>query len=198
MQNLKGGGMQIQKVRLSNALTMFLALALALGAVLNTASVSADSGAATYEYVIGTGVVCDFGPSACPAVALSATGQRLELTGSGTLSLHPKSVTGGGVAAHYFADGSLFGIGTWTAKQLLSFTEYGCEGAGGPGAYCGGQAVIRIEVFLDGVHITYGTLKVDSRRGNFPAGAIEGMRFAAQGLNFNNTVSGSTLFILQP
>ncbi|MEP7358036.1 MAG: hypothetical protein ABI847_12395 [Anaerolineales bacterium] len=183
--------------RTSKGWTMFLALALALGAGLNTASVSADSGAATYEYYIGSGVVCSFGPSACPAVAMTAPGETLHLTGSGTLSIHPNSVTGGGDATHYFIGGGSIS-GYWLPEQLLSFTEYGCGDAGSPANYCGGQAVIRIGIYIGGVNVVDGTLKVESRRGAFPAGTIEGMRFAAQGRNFNKIISGSTLFIKQP
>jgi hypothetical protein len=130
-------------------------------------------------------------------VTTSAPGERLEFNGGGTLSIHPGSVTGGGDATHHFAAGGQI-TGTWVARQLLSFTEYGCGDAGSPANYCGGQAVIRIEIWIGDFHALDGTLKVESRRGAYPAGAIEGIRFAAQGRNFNQIVSGSTLFIKQP
>src|SRR6185295_14534910 len=115
----------------------------------------ADSGAATYEYVIGQGLACGAAPSPCPTVTTSAPGELLEFNGGGTLSIHPGSVTGGGDATHHFATGGQI-TGTWRARQLLSFTEYGCDVS--PANYCGGQAVIRIEIWIGDFHILDGTL----------------------------------------
>ena len=183
------------KMRRSTSLIAVLALALA---GLGTASVSADSGAASYEYLIGTGVLCGFDPSACPDVTMAANGDTIVMTGTGTLSIHPKSVSGGGDFTHNFAGGGSVS-GTWTAKQLLSFNGYGCGGEGLPDDFCGGQAVIRVQLFVGGVHVADGTLQVDCLIGTFPAGAVEGVRLAVQGgPNFNREVSGFTLFILQP
>lgn len=54
--------------------------------------------ARTYEYLIGTGLLCDLDPSACPDVAMAPNGDTVEITGSGTFTIHPDSVTGGGAA----------------------------------------------------------------------------------------------------
>jgi hypothetical protein len=178
-------------------LSLIAVLALVL-AGLGTSTATADSGSATYDYVIGEGIVCGFDPSACPAVSTASNGDTLIMTGSGTLSIHPKSVSGGGNFTHNFASGGSVS-GTWTAKKLLGFHGYGCVDVGLPNEICGGLAVIRVELFVGGSHVADGTLQVDCLIGKFPAGAIEGVRLAVAGfLNFNTEVSGFTLFILKP
>ena len=179
-------------------MSLIAVLALAL-AGLGTASVSADSGAATYVYLIAAGPLCDLPvPSPCPAVTMASNGDTIEMSGSGTLSIHPKSVSGGGNFTHNFAGGDSVS-GTWTAKKLLSFNGYGCGGGGLPANFCGGLAVIQVELFVGDTHVADGTLQVDCLIGKFPAGAAEGVRLAVQGgPNFNKEVSGLTLLILQP
>ncbi len=171
-------------------LVLVAVILVALGSSLH-ARASADSGAATYRYLIGTGLLCGLAPSACPDVAMAPNGDTIVLTGSGTLSIHPKSVTGGGTFVHKRGAATV-GSGTWTATQLLSFVGYGCGGAGLPANFCGGRAIIRVHLSagLDAI------LQVDCLIGTFPAGAIEGVRLAVPGaLNFNKEVSGFTLFI---
>ena len=165
---------------------------------LSAGSLSADSDSATYDYLFGTGILCDLDPTACPAITMAANGDTIEMAGEGTLSIHSKSVSGEGDFTHNFAAGGSVS-GTWTAKQLLSFNGYGCGGEGLPDDWCGGQAVIRVELFVEGTHVADGTLQVDCLIAEFPAGADEGIRLAVQGgPNFNKEISGFTLFILQP
>ncbi|MGI8514129.1 MAG: hypothetical protein ACR2NT_03130 [Acidimicrobiia bacterium] len=68
-------------------------------------------------------------PGALPDVAEASNGDTLALTGSGTLTTHPKTVTGGGTFTHNFAGGGSLS-GTWEATQLISFNGYGCEDLG--------------------------------------------------------------------
>ncbi|MCA1735598.1 MAG: hypothetical protein LC739_05640 [Actinobacteria bacterium] len=59
--------------------------------------VAADSEAVDFDYLIGTGPLCGVPvPAPCPDVAEASNGYTLALTGSGTLTTHPKTVTGGG------------------------------------------------------------------------------------------------------
>ena len=161
---------------------LIVVLALVL-LVSGASSISADSGSATYIYLIETDT------------AMASNGDTITLTGFGTLSIHPKSVTGGGTFTHMDAAGNVLGSGTWTATQLLSFNGYGCGGDGLPDDFCGGRANIS-------VHLSSGfdaVLQIDCVIGSPPAGAIEGVRLAVQsGPNFNREVSGDNLFILQP
>lgn len=162
----------------------------------------ADSGAATLEYLIGTGFLCDLAPSACPNVARAANGDTLEMTGEGTLSIHPKAVTGGGEFTHKDAEGNVLGGGTWTATKLLSFHSYGSGAAQGfPPETEGGKAEIQVHLTpaLGGPGFD-AILRVTCELGDkIPASAVDGVRLNIQGvLNFNEEVSGFTLFIRPP
>ena len=108
--------------RKMRSLSLIAALALMLS-VLGAGSVAADSGSANYVYLIATDFLCGLDPSACPAITMASNGDTLEMSGGGTLSIHPKSVTGGGTFTHHFAGGGSLS-GTWTAKELLSFNSY--------------------------------------------------------------------------
>ena len=166
-----------RKLRLISLIAALILLFSVFGAV----GASAASGHQEYQYLIGTQFL------ESPDVAMAPSGATIALTGEGTLSLHPKSVTGGGA----FTSAAL-GSGDWTAEQLLSFVPYGCL-AEVPD-FCGGQALIRI-------HLSTGvdaTLRVTCLIGSFPPSAEEGIRLAVQGgPNFNKEAGGQTLFIQQ-
>ena len=179
------------------SLSLIAVLALIL-AGLSTSTVAADSGSANYQYLIGTSFLCGLDPSGCPAVAMAANGDTIDITGSGTLSIHPKSVSGGGTFTHHFAGGSV--SGTWTAEQLLSFNSYGLA-PGFPPGFTAGLALIRVHLVAAGgspqadailrVTCLFPGVKV-------PSGAEEGVRLNIQDLlNFNKEVSGFTVFIKQ-
>ena len=166
--------------------------------VLSVGSVSADSGSATYQYLIGTGFLCSLDPSGCPDVAMADNGDTIDITGSGTLSIHPDSVSGGGTFTHHIAGGSA--SGTWTAEELLSFVSYGSSPLFPP-ALTTGKALIRVHLVADG-----GSPQADAilrvtcvfPGAKVPAGADEGVRLNIQDLlNFNTEVSGFTVFIKQ-
>jgi hypothetical protein len=183
--------------RILRSLSLVTMLVLVLS-VLSVGSVSADSGSASYVYLLGTSFLCDLGPSACPDVAMAANGDTIDITGSGTLSIHPNSVSGGGTFTHHFDGGSL--SGTWTAEQLLSFVSYGSSPLFPP-EFTAGLALIRVHLVADG-----GSPQADAilrvtcvlAGATFPSGGEEGVRLNIQDLlNFNEEVSGVTLFIKQ-
>jgi len=162
----------------------------------STISVSADSGSASYDYLIGTALCPD---PECVAVARAANGDTIEIAGAGTLSIHPKSVSGGGTFTHHLAGGGS-GSGTWTATQLLSFDEYHCFFDPGLGDICGGRVLVRVHLVAAG-----GSPQADAilemtciLGGKAPASAVEGIRLAIQGgPNFNQELGGLDLFIKQ-
>jgi hypothetical protein len=163
----------------------------------------ADSDQAGYVYLIGTSdavvPLCSLGPSACPDVAMASNGQTIDFYGMGTLSIHSKSVTGGGHYTHHFgADSSV--SGTWTAENLLSFVGYGCEDRGFPALVCGGQALIQVHIVAEGgLFEGDGVLQVDAPFGTPPSGTGAGIRLAVPGaLNFNKEVSGLAAFYPLP
>src|SRR5712692_339210 len=104
----------------------------------------ADSGPQTFAFLAGTGpVLCALDPSACPDVARADNGDTVEITGSGMLSIHAKTVSGVGTFVHRAQDGTLRGEGTWTATDLLSFNSYGTQPDLPPNLF-GGLARIRV------------------------------------------------------
>lgn len=163
-------------------------------------AVSADSGPATYGFLIAADPLCDLFPGECPAVARADNGDTVSITGSGSLSIHPKSVTGGGTFVHKNAAGDVLVSGTWIADKLLSFNGYGCgSGDPFPTTFCGGQALIAVTLWVSGTPVAHGVLQVDCLIGKPPAGAAEGVRLAVKetGLNFNKEEGGVTLFITE-
>ncbi len=165
-------------------------------APLGAAPVSADGGGATYNYVLGTGPLCELEETACPDIAKAPNGDTVEITGEGTLSIHPKTVTGGGTFVHKDPNGHERAHGTWTATKLLTFVGYGCGGGEFPPNFCGGKAQIQVHLTpANGGPGFDGELWVHCLIGNPPAGAKEGVRLSVPGvINFNKEVSGDTLF----
>jgi hypothetical protein len=148
----------------------------------------ADSGTVTYAYLLGVVPIIEG-----PDVSQAPDGTTLTLTGGGTLSVHPDTVTGGGDFST--SDGQ---SGTWTALQLLSFVSYGTFPPPFPQELQGGQALIRIRLSTGADAL----LKINCTIGNAPEGKAdeddEGIRLAVQGgPNFNTPLSGQTVFILQ-
>src|SRR5215472_18473390 len=106
------------------------------------ARASAQSATVTYHYLAGAGLLC---PANCPDVASAPNGDTISISGSGTLSIHPASVTGGGSFTHKDASGTVLAEGTWTAQQLLSFVSYG-TGPPVPPNFEGGKALMLIHL----------------------------------------------------
>ena len=151
----------------------------------------ADSGTQNFLYFAGAGPVCALGPGACPDVARADNGDTVDITGSGMLSIHDKTVTGGGTFVHRAPDGAVRAKGTWMATALLSFNSFGTEADLPPNLF-GGLARIR-------VHLSAGIdaiLEIDCEIGKAPDGHSEGVRLVVDnGLNFNQKVSGFTVFV---
>ncbi len=149
-----------------------------------------DSGAGTFQYLAGSGFLCGFFSGACPDITRADNGDTIEISGSGTLSIHPKSVGGGGTFTHKDSSGSVLESGTWSAQELVSFVPYLVLP---PDNIAGGQALIR-------VHLSTGSdaiLDIDCEIGA-PRGQTEGVTLNIQDvINFNKKVSGITLYIKQ-
>ena len=151
---------------------------------------TSDSGSASFQYLAGSGFLCDFFPAACPDIAMADNGDTIEIKGSGALSIHPNSVTGGGTFKHKDATGTVMESGTWTAQELISFVPYAIL----PGHEAGGEALIR-------VHLSSGPpdaiLTITCAIGA-PPGHGEGVKLNIQDvIDFNRKVGGITLYIAQ-
>ena len=158
------------------------------------APASAQSATVTYDYFAGSGTPCSI--SECPDVASAPNGDTITIAGSGTLSIHPDSVTGNGTFIHKNASGTVLAHGTWTAQQLLSFVSYGTAPPFPPN-FEGGKALVLIHLSPStGGSGFDGVLRITCLIGSPPAGAHEGIRLNVQDvINFNKEVSGNTLFI---
>jgi hypothetical protein len=137
-------------------------------------------------------------PLVPPDVAEAANGDRIILTGTGTLTLHPKSATGAGTFTHTTAEGTVLATGTFTATELLSFESYGPSPLLPP-FLNSGQALIRVALVPDGTTTSIdGILRVECvlPGSTFPGGKEEGINLLLPGLaNFNHQVSGATVFV---
>ena len=181
-------------------ITLLLAFAFATPVV-------ADRGSRAYNYYTGAGTLppsdcaalglptgctlCDIAP--CPDVATASNGDTVTISGSGTLTIHPDSVTGSGTFVHKDSAGNVKASGTWTALSLMSFVSFGSGSAQGlPSDLEGGKAVIL-------VHLSAGpnaVFTVVCALGSPPSGFAEGIRLNVQDIiNFNKQVSGVTLLI---
>ncbi len=85
-----------------------------------------------------------------PNFGRAPNGDRVMVTGGGSFSLHPKSVTASGEFTHLDPAGNVRGGGTWTATELLSFNFYGCRFIPALGVdlgddnLCGGAVKLRV------------------------------------------------------
>jgi hypothetical protein len=160
--------------------------------------VPGTSEAATYAWHVGDA----FGGG---AVALSSKGHPIILSGTGTLSVFPNAVTGGGEVIFFFFVGPFPFIetGTWTATELLSFQDYGASPvADFPPDFHAGKALMRVHLTaFDGQLQLDGTLRITSRlpQTEVPGGFEEGVRLAIDdGVNFNREAGGATRFVVEP
>jgi len=177
-----------------------LVLALAL-ASLFPGYAAADSGSATYAYVVGAPPLCGLALNACPDVAMAPNGDTLAIAGSGTLSIGPKTATGGGTFTHKTAAGVVFATGRWTATGLAGFHSFGSAAAQGlPPNLFGGLAILNVHIVTASRLEADGLLTITCTLGDhIPSGATEGIRLNVQDIiNFNKEVSGFTVFDLQP
>ncbi len=189
-------------------MVVLLALGAIVGGVTGEMTASADSGAATLSYII---VPAGAIPGLPPNIAMAANGDTVEVSGEGTITLHPKSATGGGSLVHRAPDGTIIGTGTWEAAELLSYKSFGpatpeqiaeiAESLGIvlPEGAEGGRALIAVRLVPDDPALGEfeGTLTVVCLLGDkIPGGAKEGVRLNVHDvLNFNKIVSGGTLFV---
>jgi len=197
--------------------TALMGLALFLAAIPATAQNSNGD----YIFLIASGFLCDTGDSsACPAVVNSANGQSYELSGAGTFAPQSKWVTAAGTYTQKSSSGDVLETGVWVARELVGFDSYGIvpgalmrEGrALGPPPFgpmrmrmfsdpmpVGGRAVLRIRLIPVLGLARNATLQVNCALGKVPdEHQMEGIRlaFEGHGAEFDEEVSGHTLFLL--
>ncbi len=137
-----------------------------------------------------------------PDKTVAPNGDTIIIEGSGTFTIHTKSVTGNGEFQHKNAAGTLLASGTWNALELLSFVSWGSSiDPTLPPSFEAGKAHIRIHLSPDGGGNGFDAILQIScvlPGAKYPAGFEEGVRVVVSDvINFNDQVHGQTLFIRQ-
>ncbi len=171
-------------------------------AVLPVAGVSASSihnPSSTFQWHVGDSFLAAVNPKfGAPSVTMTYNGDTVAVNGTGSLSLNPSSVTGGGMFVHRDSSGNIKAKGTWEANSLISFVSYGPgTPQGQPSSLFGGKATFHVTLLVDGKPVHDGILTVFCELGKPPHGTDEGVRLVVQGtpFNFNKQLSGFTVFM---
>jgi hypothetical protein len=155
----------------------------------------------------------DFGT--VESVARAANGDTVEISGEGTFTLQPKSITGDGgqvrasfgdvprTFTHRNAQGRILVEGTWEPTAVLSYRSFGpataeqsAEFGGLPPGSEGGKVMMKAALFVGGVHVHDGIITIVCHLGQPPKNVVESTLLKVEGgLNFNQPVSGDNIFI---
>ena len=158
-------------------------------AIVGVQPASSDSGSATFNFLAGSGFLCGLEAGACPDITKADNGDTIEITGSGTVSIHPNSVGGGGTFTHKDSNGNVLAQGSWTAQRLISFVPYLVLSNN----LAGGEALISVSLSDGSQAILTVTCAIGA-----PPGHMEGIFLNIQDvINFNKKVSGITIYIKQ-
>jgi hypothetical protein len=166
----------------------------------SVAAAVVDQGtSATYAWHTGDAFLAAVNPAFSPDVAQAPDGDRVVIRGTGTLGIHPKSVSGGGTFTHLSPTGAVRGTGTFTAVELLSFVSYGTSPSTPP-SFNSGKALIRVLVFPGGAGSGIDAiLRIECMlpgAEDVPNALVEGINLNVAGVaNFQQQVSGATVFI---
>ncbi len=196
----------MRHVRRSRILSGLLTLTLALIGAVGAFAASTPAGTRTFllsdGFVIPGVLLCEAahpdprGP-VCPATSAAANGEVMVLTGVGSLSTKPKSISGGGSFTHLDAAGNVLASGTWTANALVSFRSYGTAIEEGV-TLEGGHAVIQVTLSTPGQPSVRGVLQIFCLDGGNPPPSVKGDGFnlsLSGGPNFNRSLTGVAEFL---
>lgn len=134
--------------------------------------------------------------------AEASNGETFGIEGAGDLTLHSKSVCGGGNWVHNDANGDPIASGSWEAEKLMSFKDYGPsdfideEGEPIPQFIHAGKSIMRIHLGepanVDAILTIYCILPEVATPPSWP----EGIKISIQhgGPNFNQVLQGGTFF----
>lgn len=155
----------------------------------------------TFTYHVGDAFLTAIDPSFGPVVTRARNGDEISVMGTGTFSLFPRLVTGGGTIVHTDAAGNLVVQGTWEAVGLMGFQNYG-DGTpqGLPANLFGGRLRLLVKLMPDGAPpgtVFWGIMTIDCTLGSkIPARAVEGIELHVPGvINLTEEVSGATVFV---
>jgi hypothetical protein len=150
------------------------------------------------------------------SVARADNGDTVEVNGAATFSLQPKSVSGDAplitdafgpvprTFTHRNAAGDVLADGTWEPTAVLSYQSFGpataeqiAEFGGLPAGSEGGKVLLKVALFVDGVHLHDAILTVVCQLGEPRANAVEPTLLLVQGTdyNFHTVVEGDNIVI---
>jgi hypothetical protein len=141
-------------------------------------------------------------------VARASNGDTIEVIFTGKIDAEDGQAGGTGGFQHFDKSGKLLEFGTFKATRLISFTDFGLPSPPLPPQFPatshGGSSLIAVRAVghpASNPALTSkfdATLEVDCMLGNFPPGFEEGINLAVtNGLNFNEKVSGVTLYVAE-
>ena len=180
---------------------------LALSLVAGTAR--AGGGGEVTEFDVHVGDAFLFGLSIAPVdVAQASNGDTIEVIFTGRFDTEDGQAEGTGDFRHFDKSGNLVEFGTFKAKRLISFDDFGLAGftvpfpptSHGGNALIGIRAVAYSSIFNPVPTKFDATLTVGCAFGPLlPAGFEEGITLAVEGgLNFTKKVSGNNLLVASP
>jgi hypothetical protein len=187
----------------TTALALFLAMSLFSGAA------TAREEEQPTDFAVHVGDPYLFGLSGpLGDVARASNGDTIEVVFTGRIEVENNAAEGTGDFQHFDKSGKLLDFGSFKAKHLLGFTDFGLAGLPPPFSPTshGGTALIGIRAVSysasDPQVITKfnATLKVDCDLDpKRSPGFEEGVTLAVEGgLNFNQKVNGFTLYVAVP
>ncbi len=176
--------------------TWFTVLLLSSLSIVSIVVPASASGSGTFQFLVGSGPLCQLASNACPDISMAGNSDTVSIAGQGSLSINDRSVTGSGTFTHKAPDGTVRAMGTWSALRLMTFRSFG-NSPGLPSNFFGGQALILVQLSVNGTPVHTAVLTVICEIGSLPDGLHEGVKLVVQDtpFNFNKQVSGLTLFI---
>lgn len=181
---------------------MKIAQAVALGAAfaLIPFAAAASHNDGVYDWHVGDAFLTAVDPTFGPTISEARNGDKIEVVGTGTMTIGSHSATGGGTFVHKDSDGNVIGQGTWTVEKLLSFRSYGNGTPQGlPENFIGGRSRMKVHLAPDGGGEGFDAiLKIDCTIGDkIPSSAKEGVELNIFGSapSFRDEMSGATLFV---
>ncbi|MFI7356216.1 hypothetical protein ACIBTP_19990 [Streptomyces avidinii] len=168
-----------------------------------TAAAGGDEGGdkAVYTWHVGDDFLTQNIGSPDGSQARAANGDIITVEGTGAFTLKHHAASGGGTFKHFVAATGKTLTGTFQARKVKSFTNYG-NGTpqGTPANFFGGLLVLHVDITpdTDPKARIPAVLTIDCLLGSPPAGAEEGINLDVPGLiDFDTIIPGSATVFVQ-
>jgi hypothetical protein len=186
-----------------------MVLLVALSVADSKVSARAEEAVSEFDLHVGDAFIFGSGPFPLGDVSLAPNGEAIEVIFTGRIDAEDQGVAGMGAFQHRDKAGQLLDFGTFKAKHLISFTDFGTSPDLPPTFHAGKAAILirAVDHSASNPQMTSNfeaTLEVDCALpgANVPPGLEEGITFNIKdGLNFaekSMTDHGNTLFVAVP